>query len=190
MWVFNRIVMIAVFAALFVAGLFAVVYSFDLLGYQLSSLSGPVERAAGGVQGFIGGIEGGSPSPALIAILIAVAVAGLILLVLELKPRTPRRVRMRDNTFVTRSVVQDEVSAAAGGVRNVLGSSAKVKAARRPGAKVKLQADVRQGEDAKSVGSDLDSSVKQRLERAGIPLKSLKTSLSESDPRQTRSRVQ
>lgn len=190
MWVFNRIVVILLFAGLFVAGVFAVVYSFDLLGYQLSSLSGPVEAAASGIQSFVDGIESGNPPPAVISVLVAVAVVGLALLVLELKPRTPRRVRMRNNTYVTKSVVQNEVSAAADGVRSILGSSAKVKAGRRPGAKVKLQADVRQGEDTKSIDSELKSSVQSRLDRVGIPVKSLKTKLAESDPRRTQTRVQ
>jgi hypothetical protein len=182
--VFNRIVMILVLAGLFVAGVFTVVYGLDLLGYSLSSLSAPVEGAAGGVQSFIGAIEGGSPPSNVVAALVAVALLGVLLLVFEMKPRTPRRVRLGDGTYATRRAVQSEADEAAKSVGGVLGASSKAKPRRRSGARLKVNADVRRGEDAESVRSELESAVRRRLEGAGVPVTGLKTNLSESDPRE------
>ncbi len=188
MRVFNRIIMIVLLAGLFVAGLFGALYSFDLLRYTLSSLSGVVEGAAGGIQSFVGGVEGGG-SPLLIAILIAVAVAGLILLLMELKPRTPRKVKMQKGTYVSRSAVKTHAESAAESVSEVLGSTAKVKARRGTGAKVDLEANVRRGDDVKRLQSAVKDRVKERLDERGTPVSSLKVRIAESDPRQSKTRV-
>ena len=42
MRIFNRVVMIVLLGGLFVAGVYAVVYAFDLFGYALQSLLRPV----------------------------------------------------------------------------------------------------------------------------------------------------
>ncbi len=192
MWIFNRLIMVLVFAGLFVAGLFAMIYGLNILGYQISDLQQTLGLPGlyEGLQGFITGVEDGSLTPAGIAILIGVALLGLILLILELKPRRPRRVRMEKGTYITRSAVNDEVAGAAEGTNNVLGSSVKVKAKRKPGAVVNVNADVRRGEDQKEVKSNLQTAVQEKLAASGIPLGKVKVNLNESDPRQTKTRVQ
>ncbi|MBA2692439.1 MAG: hypothetical protein H0U65_08095 [Rubrobacter sp.] len=192
MWVFNRIVMVLVFAALFVGGLFAAIYGLNILGYQIADLQQALGLPAAyeGFQSFITGVENGSLTPAGIAILIGVALLGLILLILELKPRRPRRVRMEKGTYVTRGAVGDEVAKATEGTRNILGSSVKVKAKRGPGAVVDVNADVRRGEDQKVIKGDLQTAVQERLAASGIPVGKVKVRLNESDPRQTKTRVQ
>jgi hypothetical protein len=192
MWVFNRIVMVLVFAALFVGGLFAAIYGLNILGYQIADLQQALGLPAAyeGLQSFITGVENGSLTPAGIAILIGVALLGLILLILELKPRRPRRVRMEKGTYVTRGAVGDEVAKATEGTRNILGSSVKVKAKRGPGAVVDVNADVRRGEDQKVIKGDLQTAVQERLAASGIPVGKVKVRLNESDPRQTKTRVQ
>lgn len=191
MRVFNRLIAVLVLAALFVAGLYAVIYGLNLLGYQIATLQQTLNLPGiyQGLRGFISGVEQGSLAPAGIAILIAIAVVGLILLILELKPRTPRRVRMEKGTYISRKAVSGQVEDAAANTRDVLGSSAKVKAKRRPGAQVKLRADVRRGEDQKQLRQAIRDSVQERLARTGIPLSKLKINLNESDPRQSKARV-
>ncbi len=192
MWIFNRLIMVLVFAALFVGGLYAAIFGLNILGYQISDLQQTLGLPGlyEGLQSFITGVEDGSLTPAGIAILIGVALLGLVLLLLELKPRRPRRVRMEKGTYITRSAVGDEVAGAAEGTPNVLGSSVKVKAKRRPGAEVAVNADVRRGEDQKQIKGDLQTAVQEKLAASGIPLGKVKVNLNESDPRQTKTRVQ
>lgn len=187
MRILNRLIAILVLAGLFLLGFFAVIYGLGVLGYQISTVqqSLNLQGIYNGLDSFVSGVEQGALTATGIAILVAIAVVGLILLILELKPRTPRRVRMQKGTYVTRSAVNDEVKVAAEGTRNVLSSSSKVKAKRGPGAKVNLKADIRRGEDQKSVKSDLKRSVEQRLAGMGVPLSSLSITLNEADPRQS-----
>ena len=192
MRVFNRIVMILLFAGLFVLGVYTVVYSLDLFGYRLEDLP----RALGlsgfyrGLETFVSNVENGSLSVLTVILLVAIAVLGLILLIAELKPPAPRRVRMSSGTYVTRGSVADEVVAAAEGTPGVLGTSARVKARRRPGARVDLEARVRRGDDTSAIQSELRRTVRERLSERGVPVSKLNVKLIEADPRRTRTRVQ
>jgi hypothetical protein len=188
MRVFNRIFMILLLAGLFVLGAYVVVYAFDLFGYKLQSL--PVTDFAKGLENFVAGVEGGSLSVMTQIILVLLAVLGLLWFIAELRPGAPRRVRMGSGTYVTRGVVEDEVSTVAEQVPDVLGSSVGVKARRSPGAQVDLEARVRRGEDLDTIKSGLQSTVQQRLSQKGLPVRKLNVKLVEADPRQTKARVQ
>ncbi len=188
MRIFNRIVLIVVLAGLFLLGVYMVVYSFDLFDHKLASL--PFSPAGKSISGFIGDVTRGSLTVLGVIILVLVAIVGLILLIAELKPRTPQRVRMQKGTYITRGVVEGEVEEAAEGTPDVLGSTTKVQAKRSPGAKINLDANVRRGENTNAIKSNLQERVQQRLARSGIPVGSLKIRLNESDPRETKTRVQ
>lgn len=190
MRIFNRIVMVLVLAGLFVLGLYAVAYAFDLFGTSLQSLLSPVQGAASGTQGFLSGAEQGELSPLAVAVLVLVALLGLILLILELKPPTPRLVRMDKGTFVTRGVVEQEITHASENVRDVLGSSVRARAKRRPGAQVDLEARVRRGEDTNTIQGNLRGAVQEYLGKRGLPVSKLNVKMLESDPRQAKTRVQ
>jgi Family of unknown function (DUF6286) len=192
MRVFNRIVMILLLAGLFVLGVYTVVYSLNLFGYRLED----IPRAIGlsglyrGLETFVGNVEDGSLSVFTVIVLVAVAVLGLVLLIAELKPAAPRRVRMHSGTYVSRGAVADEVVEAAERTPGVLGTSARVKARRGPGAQVDLEARVRRGEDTSAIQSELRRSVRERLAQRGVPVSKLNVRLVEADPRQTKTRVQ
>jgi hypothetical protein len=188
MSVFNRIVMSLLFAGLFVLGVYTVVYSFDLLGRSLTSL--PISDFSGGLQDFVTRVEDGNLSAVTIIILVLLAILGLIWFIAELKPSAPRRVRMGNGTYVTRGVVEDEISTVAEQVPGVLGSSVGVKARRSPGARVDLEARVRRGEDLEAIRSGLRSTVQEHLSERGLPVSKLNVKLVEADPRQTKTRVQ
>ena len=99
-------------------------------------------------------------------LLVCLAILGLIWFIAELKPSAPRRVRMGSGTYVTRSVVEDEVSRSPSRYPDVLGSSARVKARRRPGAQVDLEARVQAGRDLRhQVGPA--RTVRERLSSEG-----------------------
>ncbi|AHY45553.1 Hypothetical Protein RradSPS_0270 [Rubrobacter radiotolerans] len=191
MSIINRLIVIVVLAGLFLAGFFAVIHGLGVLGYQMSDLQNALnlQGVYSGIEGFVNGVEQGALTPAGIAVLAGLALLGLILLILELKPSRPRRVRMQNGTYVTRSAVSDEVKQAAEGTRNVLSSNPKVKARRSSGAVVDLRADIRRGEDQKTVQNDLKRSVERRLADVGVPLGKLSINLNEADPRQTGTRV-
>jgi hypothetical protein len=188
MRVFNRIVMILLFAGLFVLGVYTVVYSFDLFDRRLTSL--PISDFSSGLQDFVTRVEEGNLSIITIVTLALMAILGLIWFIAELMPSTPRRVRMGRGTYVTRDVVGEEVSTVAEQVPDVLGSSVSVKARRNPGAQVDLEARVRQGEDQETIRSDLRTRVQEHLSNQGLPVSKLKVKLVEADPRQTKTRVQ
>jgi hypothetical protein len=188
MSIFNRIIMTLLFAGLFVLGVYMVVYSFDLFGYSLTSL--PISDFSSGLQDFVTRVEDGKLSAITIIILALLAILGLIWFIAELRPSTPRRVRMGNGTYVTRSVVGEEVSTVAEQVPDVLGSSVGVKARRSPGAQVDLEARVRRGEDLETIRSSLRTTVQEHLSEKGLPVSKLKVRLVEADPRQTKSRVQ
>ena len=190
MRIFNRIVMILLLAGLFVLGVYAVVYAFDLFGKSLSALLDPIKAAGSGARSFMSGVESGSLTPLAIVVLVLVALLGLILLIYELKPSTPRRVRMDKGTFLTRGVVQEEVSKAAEQSPDVLGHSVKASAKRRPGAQVDLEARVRRGEDTSAIQRNLRRLVQEHLGSKGIPVSKLNVKTVEADPRQTKTRVQ
>jgi hypothetical protein len=190
MRIFNRIVMILLLAGLFVLGVYAVVYAFNLFGYSLNSLLSPIKAAGSGAQGFMSRMQSGGISALAIIVLVLIALLGLILLILELKPAAPRRVRMDKGTFVTRGVVQEEVSKAAGQSPDVLGHSVKTQAQRKTGARVDLEAKVRRGEDTNSIQRNLRRVVQEHLGNRGIPVSKLNVNTVEADPRQTKTRVQ
>jgi hypothetical protein len=191
MRVFNRIVMILLLGGLFVLGVYTVVYSFNIFGYRLEDLPRTLGLAGfySGLQSFVGGVESGSLSVLSVIIVVLIALAGLILLIAELKPPAPRRVRMRSGTYITRGAVADEVVAAAEQTPDVLGTSARVKAKRRRGAQVDLEARVRRGENSGAIQSDLRRLVQERLAQRGVPVNKLNVKLVEADPRVTRTRV-
>jgi hypothetical protein len=191
--VFNRIVMILLLAGLFVLGVYTVVYSLNLFGYRFSDLP----RAVGlsglyrGLQSFVSNAENGALSVLAVIVLVSIAVLGLILLIAELKPAAPRRVRMHSGgTYITRGAVADEVVEAAERTPGVLGASSRVKARRSPGAQVDLEARVRRGEDASAIQSELRRSVRERLGQRGVPVSKLNVRMREADPRQAKTRVQ
>jgi len=188
MRVFNRIAMILLLAGLFVLGVYMVVYAFDLFGYKLGSL--PISDFAGGLKGFVTNVEKGALSIVTMIILVLLALLGLLWFIAELRPTAPRRVRMGSGTYVTRGVVEEEISTVAEQVADVLGSSVGVKAKRSPGAQVDLEARVRRGEDLGTIKSSLRSKVQEHLSERGLPVSKLNVKLVEADPRQTKARVQ
>jgi uncharacterized alkaline shock family protein YloU len=188
MRVFNRIVMTLLLAGLFVLGVYMIVYSFDLFGRSLTSL--PISDFSSGLQDFVTRVEDGNLSAVTIITLVLLAILGLIWFIAELRPSTPRRVRMGNGTYVTRSVVEEEISTVAEQVPDVLGSSVGVKARRSPGAQVDLEARVRRGEDLRTITSNLRSTVEEHLSNRGLPVSKLNVELVEADPRQTKTRVQ
>jgi hypothetical protein len=187
MRVFNRIVMILLLAGLFVLGVYAVVYSFDLFDRKLTSL--PISDFSSGLQDFVTRVEGGNLSVITVITLVLLAILGLIWFIAELRPSTPRRVRMGRGTYVTRGVLGEEVSTAAEQAPDVLGSSVGVKARRSPGARVDLEARVRRGEDLETIRSELRNKVQEHLSNQGLPVSKLNVKLVEADPRQTKTRV-
>jgi hypothetical protein len=189
--IFNRIVIILLLAGLFILGVFTVLYSFDLAGYRLADLPRTLrlDDFYSGLRGFVGDVERGNLNALDIATLVVITLLGLVLLVLELKPPAPRRVRMQQGTYITRGAVEDEVIAAAEQNPEVLESNASAEARRRTGAKVNIEASVRRGENIRNTQSGVRERVQQHLDRVGIPVSNLKVKLVESDPRETRARV-
>ena len=189
--VFNRIVIILLFAGLFVLGVFTVLYSFDVAGYRLAELPSTLKLndLYEDSRGFFRDVERGDLDVLDIATLVIIALLGLVLLILELKPPAPRRVLMQHGAYITRSTVKDEATVAAMQNPEVLESNADVKAQRRPGAKVNIEASVRPGENVRNIRSSVQDRVQQRLGQMGIPVGNLKVRIIESDPRETRARV-
>lgn len=180
MRIFNRVVVSLLFAGLIVLGVFAALYSFGLFGYSLTSLSQTLGGAVTGVEGLATTVTGGSP--AVITVLAAVALVGLILLIAELRPPRPRKVRLREKeTYMTRRALRDRVSAVAGALPEVIESRAKVKSRRRTGGKVKLRAGVRTGEDLGKAKSSVKEQLSQSFESGGVPVSKLKLKLYESE---------
>ena len=191
MRIFNRIIAILLLAGLVYLGIATVVYVFELGPYQLSDLPNALGFSGiyEGLNGYLTSIESGNLGVEDVVILVAIALLGLVLLILELKPPTPRRVRMQQGTYITRRAVEREVSPVVEQEPEVLQSNVKVKAQRRPGAKVEVRASIRPGEDARSVQSEVQSRVQQHMAETGIPVSDLRVRTNESDPRQTKTRV-
>jgi hypothetical protein len=191
MRIFNRIVVILLLAGLVYLGIATVVYIFELGPYELEDLSNALGFGGlyEGLNGYLGNIESGNVGALDVVVLSAIALLGLILLILELKPPVPRRVRMQRGTYITRRTVEREVSPVVEQEPEVLQSNVKVKAQRRPGAKVEVHASIRPGEDARSVQSEVKGRVQQHMAEAGVPVSDLRVRANESDPRQTKTRV-
>lgn len=185
-------------AALFALGVFVFLASIspflNTLGAQGTDLQNlpPSLRPDGisaGLRNYLMNVENGSVGVVDAVVLIAIALLGLILFVLELKPPTPRRVRMQQGTYITRSAVRDEATRATEEEHEVLQSNVKVKAQRRPGAKVNVTASVREGEGTRGLQSEVQDRVQQHLGQMGIPISNLKVRIAGSDPRETKTRV-
>ena len=191
MRIFNRIVMILLLAGLVYLGIVTIVYIFELGPYQLADLPNTLGFSGlyEGLNGYLGNIESGNVDALDVIVLSAIALLGMVLLILELKPPTPRRVQMQRGTYITRSAVEKEVSPVVEQEPEVLQSNVKVKDQRKTGAKVEVGASVRPGEDARSVQSEVQSRVQQHMAETGIPVSNLKVQVNESDPRQTETRV-
>jgi hypothetical protein len=191
MRIFNRIVMVLFLAGLTALGIAMIVYAFDAGEHRLSNLP----RALGlsgiyeGLNNFASNAEGGSLNPLDVTVLVAIALVGLILLVLELKPPSPRLVRMQPGTYITRGAVENEAVTAAEQGPEVLEAGADVDAQRKPGAKVNVAASVRRGEDTRRLQSGVRDRVQTRLAEVGVPVSNLKVRVVEADPRETKTRV-
>ncbi|WP_152670660.1 Asp23/Gls24 family envelope stress response protein [Rubrobacter aplysinae] len=183
MRVFNRIVVTLLLVALLVLGIYGVIYSFQIAGYSLSSLEQTlgVPSILSGAQSFLQSLGQGTLPALTIAILAAIVVLGLILLILELKPRRPRHVRTSSKgVYLTRSAVRSAVKSAAESTSAVLGAKAKAKARRGAGAKAKVKASVRTGEGGES--SSIRDQMNSTLSERGVPIKKLKLKLEETSP--------
>jgi hypothetical protein len=191
MKVFNRIAIILLLVGLFVLGVFTVLYSFDIAGYRLADLPSTLKLndIYEGSRGFFRDVERSNLDVLDVAMLVVITLLGLLLLFLELKPPTPRKVLMQRGAYITRSTVKDEATVAAMQNPEVLESNADVKAQRRPGAKVNVKASVRRGENVQDIQSRVQDGVQQHLDRIGIPVSNLKVRIIESDPRKTKARV-
>ena len=191
MRIFNRVALILLLAGLFVLGVFTVLYSFDIAGYRLVDLPGTLRlnELYEGSRGFFRDVERSNLDVLDIATLVVIALLGLVLLALELKPPAPRRVLMQRGTYITRRAVEDEAAAAAEQNPEVLESNAKAEAQRRPGAKVNIEASVRRGENVGNIQSRVRDRVQQHLDRMGIPVSNIRVRVIESDSRKTRTRV-
>ncbi|MBV9454647.1 MAG: hypothetical protein JOZ19_11090 [Rubrobacter sp.] len=191
MKVFNRIIIILLLAGLFILGVFTVLYSFDIAGYQLADLPSTLRLndLYEGSRGFFRDVERGNLDVLDVATLVVITLLGLLLLFLELKPPTPQRVLMQRGAYITRSTVKDEATVAAMQKPEVLEANADVKAQRKPGAKVDIKASVRRGENVRDIQSGVQDRVQQHLDRMGIPVDNLKVEIVESDPRETRARL-
>src|SRR5215204_4719190 len=102
MRIFNRIVVILLLAGLFVLGVFVFLASIgpflNALGAQgtdLQNLPSSLrpDGLTAGLRNYLTNTENGNVGVLDAVVLVAVALVGLILLVLELKPPTPRRER-------------------------------------------------------------------------------------------------
>ncbi|MCA1729318.1 MAG: alkaline shock response membrane anchor protein AmaP [Actinobacteria bacterium] len=191
MRIFNKIVVVLLLAGLTALGLCAIVYAFNIAPYRLEDLPQALRlnEFSGGLRGYVEKVENGSLNVLEIATLILIALLGLILLILEFKPPTPRKVRMQRGTYVTRGVVEKEANAAVEQEHEVLQSNVSVKAQRKPGAKVDIRAGIRPGENTRRIQSGVKNRVQQHMGQTGIPVSNLKVRVNESDPRQTETRV-
>ncbi|HLL41141.1 MAG TPA: hypothetical protein VK357_15980 [Rubrobacteraceae bacterium] len=191
MRIFNKIVVVLLLAALTGLGLSLLVYAFNVEPYRLQDLP----RAVGldsfyeNLRGYVGALEQGALDALEVATLVLITLLGLVLLVLEFKPPTPRKVRMQQGTYVTRGVVENEANMAVEQEHEVLQSNVNIQAQRKPGAKVDIRASVRPGEDTQSIQSGLRDRVQQHMSQTGIPVSNLKVQVAESDPRETKTRV-
>lgn len=191
MRIFNRIIVVLLLAALVALGIATVFYAFDLAGYRLANLPRVLglDGFAQSLSSFVNNVENRNLNPLDYVVLGGIALLGLILLIMEFKPPTPRRVRMQQGTYITRRAVRDEVVEATERNSEVLQSDVDVAAQRRPGAKVNVTASVRRGEDTSRLQSEVRNSVQQHLGQVGVPVSNLKVRIAESDPRQTKTRV-
>ena len=191
MRIFNKIVVVLLLAALTGLGLSLLVYAFNVEPYRLQDLP----RAVGldsfyeNLRGYVGALEQGALDALEVATLVLITLLGLVLLVLEFKPPTPRKVRMQQGTYVTRGVVENEANMSVEQEHEVLQSNVNIQAQRKPGAKVDIRASVRPGEDTQSIQSGLRDRVQQHMSQTGIPVSNLKVQVAESDPRETKTRV-
>lgn len=191
MRVFNRIVMVLLLAGLTALGIAMIVYAFDMGDHRLANLPQAIglSGAYDGLNNFATNAESGSLNPLDVAVLVAIALVGLILLFLELKPPSPRLVRMQPGTYITRGAVENEAVTAAEEGPEVLESTVNVNAQRKPGAKVDVAASVKRGEDTNRLQTGVRDRVQRRLAEAGVPVSNLKVRVIEADPRETKTRV-
>lgn len=191
MRVFNRIVVVLLLAGLTALGIAMIVYAFDMGDHRLANLPQAIglSGAYDGLNNFATNAESGSLNPLDVAVLVAIALAGLILLFLELKPPSPRLVRMQPGTYITRGAVENEAVTAAEEGPEVLESAVNVNAQRKPGAKVDVAASVKRGEDTGRLQTGVRDRVQRRLAEVGVPVSNLKVRVVEADPRETKTRV-
>jgi hypothetical protein len=190
--VFNRIVVTLLLVGLLLLGVYGVIYSFGISGYSLSNLEQRlgITTILSGAQSFLQNLGQSTLPAGAIAILVVVAVLGLVLLVLELKPRRPRKVRTRSKgIYMTRAAVRSAVQTAAENTSEILSAKAKAKARRGAGAKVKVNASIRQGEEQDGARSSVREQVGNELSERGVPVKKLKFKLQETEPQGTKARV-
>lgn len=197
MRIFNRVLMALVFAALTFCGAFLFIYCFGLFGYNLSEipLKGPLSGTPfySGLKAFVRDVGGQSPTVLETVVLVVIALIGLLLLFAELKPPRPRYLRVGQGLYTSRSALEDELVEAVEEDGRVLESSASVKPRRGGGAKVKVEAKMREGAaNPTELKNTLGRKVREKIRALGYPQKvanGVKIDLKETDPRSVRRRV-
>jgi len=101
-------VIVLLLAGLFVLGVLMVLYSLDLAGYRLADL--PLDSFNQALARPVRNLESGNLNILDVGALVLVALLGLVLLVLELKPPSPRRVQMQRGIYITRKAVETETN--------------------------------------------------------------------------------
>lgn len=183
MRVFNRIVVTLLLVGLLVLGVYGVIYSFGISGYSLSNLEQRlgVTNILSSAGSFFEGLGQSTPSTNTIAILAAIAVLGLILLILELKPRRPRKVLTRSKgVYMTKTAVRSAVKTAAENTSEILSAKVKAKTRRGSGAKAKVDANIRPGEDQSGAKRSVREQMDSELSERGVPVKKFKFKLKET----------
>jgi len=184
MRIFNRLLLALIFAGLSALGVYGVLYGFNLFGYSLTELLRAINLSAAvsGAEDFVEDVEGGSLAAPEMAALVGITVVGLVLLLAEIKPGRPRRVRLQDGVYMTRKALEDELVMETRQTQEVLTANARVKARRRPGASIRLRAGVRYGEDVNGVRSKLRERLLNRLQERGIPKSKLRIAVEQIQP--------
>lgn len=188
---FNRIVVLLLLLCLFVVGLFAFLYGFQIGGYSIYDLPGQARESGfwKGTTVWARGLNSGTPGVLMWVICVAVIITGLILLFLELRRGRPRNVILGNSTYITKQAVESEVRSTAMNGPEISDAHVKVKSNRSPGASIMVDSKIRRGADLQSTRESLREMISARMADIGIPVRQLKVKAEYADPRKAQVRV-
>ena len=192
MRLFNRIVLVIVLVVLVVFGTFGAIYAFAGVGYQDRGLPGflAIPENAQAAQSWLSSFEDGSVPLLDFIVVVAVGVAGLALLVLELKPSRKEHLALGPQAWVKREVVEKEAEYVALTDRAVLESEAELSLRRVLGNKLKLKLIVRRGESPEDTRSRVRDLINTEIIGKGqVNIPKTRVEAIALDPRRAKRRV-
>ncbi len=188
----NRVILVVVLVALVVFGIFGAIYAFAGSDYEQTGLPAflATPETAQTIENWVGGFENGIIPVLDYVLVIVVFLAGLVLLILEVRPKRRRYLQLGERSWINARVIEKEAANQALKDHAVLESRARLNLRRALPSKLRLALVVRRGKsalEAEQRAYDLIDS--ELIEKGQLVIDKVRIRTTVKDPRKANRRV-